>query len=253
MFQRIFGSALGAGFFTGLVMSALHLFFAVPLIVQAEKYEGGGTEGAALHGPALAGKLVLADFSAGDESVGRLHLVHGDAPHQEGGEEAWMPEDGLERSVYTILATVVVSVGFALVLVGAFALSGREVSAGEGVIWGMAGFAAFTLAPALGLPPELPGSAAAELGARQIWWLGTAAATLAALAALVFSSNWLVRGGAILLIALPHIIGAPHPHEFASGVPAELTGHFAATSIVLGAISWALLGWASGSLYSKLS
>ncbi|MEI2612914.1 MAG: CbtA family protein [Candidatus Promineifilaceae bacterium] len=36
---------------------------------------------------------------------------------------------------------------------------------------------AFQLAPAFGLPPELPGMAAADLGARQVWWCGTALAT----------------------------------------------------------------------------
>ena len=38
---------------------------------------------------------------------------------------------------------------------------------------------------------------------------------------------WLQIGG-VVLIALPHIVGAPHPHEFVSTAPAELAGHFAA-------------------------
>ena len=56
----------------------------------------------------------------------------------------------------------------------------------EGLLWGLGGFAVFMLAPSLGLPPELPGMPAAELGPRQVWWLLTAAATAAGLALLAF-------------------------------------------------------------------
>lgn len=41
---------------------------------------------------------------------------------------------------------------------------------GDGRLARMAGFAAFTVAPALGLPPELPGMMAADLGPRQARW-----------------------------------------------------------------------------------
>src|SRR3974390_3265881 len=41
----------------------------------------------------------------------------------------------------------------------------------EGLMWGLAGFAVFTLAPGLGLPPELPGVPAAPLLSRQLWWV----------------------------------------------------------------------------------
>ena len=60
----------------------------------------------------------------------------------------------------------------------------------------MAGFAVFMLAPSLGLPPELPGMPAAELGPRQVWWLLTAAATAAGLALLAFRRTpvWAVGG-----------------------------------------------------------
>jgi adenosylcobinamide kinase/adenosylcobinamide-phosphate guanylyltransferase len=50
------------------------------------------------------------------------------------------------------------------------------------MFWGLAGFAVFTLAPGLGLPPELPAMPAADLLARQVWWIGTAAATAIGLA-----------------------------------------------------------------------
>ena len=43
----------------------------------------------------------------------------------------------------------------------------------------MAGFAAFVLAPALQMPPELPGAAAIDVTIRQAAWLGIAVATIA--------------------------------------------------------------------------
>ena len=62
-----------------------------------------------------------------------------------------------------------------------------------------------------------------------------------------------LRIAGVVLIALPHIVGAPHPHEYASGAPAELAGHFAAASLVVTAVFWAVLGAASGGAYERLS
>src|SRR6185437_4569467 len=115
-------------------------------------------------------------------------------------------ESLLVRHMLTWLATMLTSVGFAFLLAGAFAVSGREVDWREGLLWGLAGFAAFALAPAFGLPPELPGSVAADLVSRQAWWIGTVAATLAGLGILAFyPANWVIPIGIGLLLA-PHAI-----------------------------------------------
>jgi predicted cobalt transporter CbtA len=47
------------------------------------------------------------------------------------------------------------------------ARSGHDLDARRGLLWGLGGFAALHLAPAVGLPPELPGMASADLAARQ--------------------------------------------------------------------------------------
>ena len=52
-------------------------------------------------------------------------------------------------------------------------------------MWGLAGFAVFTIAPGLGLPPELPGVPAAPLLSRQIWWVTAVLATAAACSGLL--------------------------------------------------------------------
>ena len=43
--------------------------------------------------------------------------------------------------------------------------------------WAIGGFLAVNLAPAVGLPPELPGMGGAHLAERQIWWVCTALGT----------------------------------------------------------------------------
>src|SRR5205807_3047641 len=116
----------------------------------------------------------------------------------------WEPARGLERTGYTVLADVLAGIGFAFLLAGGVALAqlrGYPVDARRGLIWGAAGFAVFALAPAIGLPPELPGMQAAALVARQEWWLMTAAATALGLGLLVFVPQrvvWVV-GAAILV------------------------------------------------------
>src|SRR3546814_10077758 len=80
------------------------------------------------------------------------------------------------------------------------------------------------------------------LGSRQLWWIGTAVATAAGLwLALRVSTPAAIAAG-IALMLLPHVIGAPHPHGFASTVPGELSGHFAAASLVVMAVAWSLAG-----------
>lgn len=167
-------------------------------------------------------------------------------------EAVWAPAEGLERGVYTGFANVLSAVGFALLLAAGFALRGRPVDGRRGALWGLAGFATFSLAPALGLPPELPGSLAAELSARQGWWLATVGLTGLGLWLLVLGRTHWQRGLGIVAIAAPHLVGAPHPPELGGPVPPELAAHFAATALGVMAVFWVLLGWLAGSLFARL-
>ena len=72
-------------------------------------------------------------------------------------DEGWAPADGFERFAFSVLANIVTGIGFALVLVAVSEFAGGIGNWRQGIFWGLAGFAAFTLAPGLGLPPELPG------------------------------------------------------------------------------------------------
>src|SRR5271166_4533589 len=170
MFRRIFVAALAAGAGIGLSLAALQQVALVPLILKAERYEHADP---AHKAAALPATLTLSEVLPALISPAQAHEEHR-ATAAEGGSAS--------RTALTAVATMLVSIGFAFLLVGAFAVSGRAVDHREGLLWGIAGFAVFALAPAFGLAPTLPGSAEADLVARQIWWIGTAAATASGIA-----------------------------------------------------------------------
>ncbi len=164
VFRNVVFVAAVAGLFAGIVMAAMQTYATVPLILKAESFESAGghahDHGAEAH-----------DHGTTAEA----------APHDH-GEEAWAPADGFERFAYTAMANIVTAIGFALVLVAASEFAGGIAGWRQGVLWGFAGFVVFTLAPGLGLPPELPAMPAADLADRQVWWTATVAATAAGLA-----------------------------------------------------------------------
>ena len=135
MIRRVLLIAVLAGLAAGMVETLVQLTRTTPLILSAESYESVGG--------AVA--------------------------------QAWAPEAGFERSAYLALASIVTATGFGMLLSAAFALHGGPVGLGRGVVWGLAGFAVFWLAPAIGLPPELPGAKAAPLLDRQFFRRGSVA------------------------------------------------------------------------------
>lgn len=232
MLTRLFTAALIAGLIAGIANAALQHFTTTPLILHAETFEGG-------------------DHQHGEQTAASNETATAPAAGAEAEAEPWGPEDGIERLGFTTLSAVATGFGYALVLLAAMLLGATRISARSGLAWGLAGFAAIGLAPALGLPPELPGSAAADLGARQAWWFGTALLTAAGLwLALKVSTPLTIALGLVLLVA-PHIAGAPHPEGFSSPVPGELSGHFAAASLVVHAVTWALVGAVAGFLWQR--
>lgn len=240
MIRHFLATALLAGFLSGLVVTGLQQATTVPLILQAEQYE-----------EALAAQAHAAQAQAAPHAH-----AHGTAAHDHvqapGPEPAgWAPADGLERLLYSTLANVIAGIGFGFLLVACFALWRGKTNGRTGVLWGLAGFAVFTLAPSLGLAPELPAMNAGGLVGRQVWWIFAAAATATGLWLLVFPRNTVAAAAGVIAIALPHIIGAPHPAEFSSAIPPELASHFAAASIGTSAVFWACLGWLAGAFYAR--
>jgi cobalt transporter subunit CbtA len=240
MLKTLILSAAAAGVAAGLFTAVVQHVTTTPIIIEAERYEGDAPahdHGRATHEPPESVATVVADMPAVMAGV----------------EEEWAPAEGVERTLYTSLATTVIGVGFGLALLGAMMLTGVRINARTGLAFGVSAFIAVALAPAMGLPPEIPGSGAAELGPRQAWWFFAVAATAVGLGGLLLTQKIALQIGGVVLIALPHIIGAPHPQEYVSTAPAELAGHFAATSLAVTAIFWGVLGYASGAFYEHFS
>ncbi len=227
--QKILLTALVAGVIAGLFVFAIQTFKLTPLILEAEVYEE-------------------ADAAKHKAAEATMHAAH----EHEHSEEAWEPANGLERNAYRLIADIGVGVGFALMLVGAFTLRGEKMDAKRGLLWGLAGFATFSLAPTFGLPPELPTTLAADLNLRQIWWVVTALATASGLYMVIFPRHNLIKILGITLLALPHIFGAPHA-PVGGIVPTELNAQFAAASLTVMALFWVVLGATSGWFYGRQS
>lgn len=235
MIRNLFAAALLAALCAGLVTAAIQQFRVTPIIVHAETFEGGG------------------GHSHGDAAVVAEHVDAAGTPAHShdtiAATEEWAPQDGFERTAYTTLATVLAAAGFALVIGAVSMFANIPITFANGFLWGVAGFLAFSLAPAYGLAPELPGMPAAEVLPRQIWWVGTALATGGAILLLAKTrANW-AFAVAVALVIVPHVIGAPVAPDEPSAVPAHLATEFAATTLGTSFVFWLLLG----SLMGKFS
>jgi cobalt transporter subunit CbtA len=97
----------------------------------------------------------------------------------------------------------------------------------------------------------LPGTAAADLTQRQLWWASTAASTAVALALMTFGRHWLLKlAGAVILI-IPHWVGAPQPEVHASLAPQALERQFKWASQLTNAAFWLALGLISAWLFRR--
>ncbi len=219
IFRNAVFTAAIAGLFAGIVLAALQSIATVPLVMEAETYEASAPS-----------------------------RDHGG--HSHSGEE---DDAAAGRFIRNVLTNAVSGIGFALILVVASELAGGVNGWRQGLMWGLAGFAVFTLAPGLGLPPELPAMPAADLAARQSWWIATVFLTAGGLALIVFwASLPLAMLGVAMMIA-PHIWGAPLPDTFESPVPEALHHRFVVAVTVTNLLFWLVLGMATGLVRDKFN
>jgi cobalt transporter subunit CbtA len=230
MLTRVLWVGLLAGLVAGLLIALLQQVTTTPLILRAETFE---VSGAAASAPPAA-----------DASKTHDHAQH---------DHGWSPGEGLPRFFFTAVTTIATAIGMSFLLIAGMIFAGDPIDERRALAWGIAGFVATGLAPAAGLAPELPGSAAGELLARQVWWIGTALATAVALWGFLRLQHPAARLGAIVLLLAPHVIGAPHPHDFESKVPAEIAAQFAALSLVVQGLLWMLAGIAVGLLWPRFA
>ena len=231
MLNRLLLTGVLSGLVVGVLVTLIHLVLVTPIILEAETYEH---KAAATAAPSA--------------------LQSGASSQHEHSTEAWSPEDGWERSLYTLAANLVMAVGFGLILAAGFTLAGGTISLGAGALWGLGGYLSFSFLPALGLPPELPGAAATDLLDRQIWWTATASASVAGLALIAFARRWSWRALGLVLLVAPHVFGAPHaPSGETGAVPPELAAHFVVATMFMNAAMWVALGVAGAYLFERFA
>ncbi len=238
MNARLFTSALFAGLVAGLIAALLQFLLMENLILEAEEYESGARTHFA--GVPSAADQTIATTAAHD------HATH---EHEEPAGNGL-----LHRFSLAFGADFVVYVAWGLIMVAGFAIAeqlGKRVSRSDALLWGLAGFVAVNLAPGVGLPPELPGIPAADLNARQVWWILTVISSGAAMALFGYGRNPIaVLLGAALLVA-PHVIGAPRLDGYAGTAPPELAGEYVARSYAVAFAAWLSLGVAAGYFWNR--
>lgn len=219
--KNIILTAAVSGLLAGLLLTIIQHFFVMPSLFEAEIFEHAATE-------------ISSPITTENHEM-----------------EEWQPEDGIERTIYTALANISMAFSFAMLLGAAILVSGKQTNWLTGGIWGIAGYLVFFVAPALGLPPEVPGAEAAALKDRQLWWLATVLATAIGLALLVFPGNWLLKASGLLILISPHLIGAPQPEVHASAAPQSIVKSFINAAIIANLIFWLALGIFQGIFTKK--
>jgi cobalt transporter subunit CbtA len=175
MTKNLLTSAVFAGVVAGLIAALLHFYFVIPTLLEGELFETGA----------------------------RIHFGADGSPQSERGSPGMGGDIG--RHLMTVGFNIVTYVGFGFLLLAAMAateLKGfTQITARSGIIWGLAGFIAIQMAPAIGLPPVLPGTISAEVEARQAWWLGTIVASGIGLWVIAFARGPFALAGVALLAA----------------------------------------------------
>ena len=227
LFRRILLQALLIGLVSGAILTGLQHVEVIPTIMEAEIYENE------------AGLTSNHDHSNSQDHI-----------HSNNSSST----SGIGRTAYTLLANVLVAIGFSLLLLVSFIFAskrGYRILWYTGLLWGLAGFAVFNFAPAIGLPPELPGSESAPLENRQGWWFLTVILTGAGLGLAAFTKSIPGRFFGIVLLLIPHIVGAPQPEHHGSKVPEELQDHFVLVSLITSAVFWLILGSLNAFFYQR--
>jgi len=240
MLTRVFAVGLMAGLLAGLMVALLQAYTTTPIIIEAERYENATSAGPSANLDGFGGA--------------RLILVHAGVDHEHGADASeWSPADGLERTLLTSIATIGTAVGFSMILLAGMLAAGDPITEPTAMAWGASGFAAAGLAPAMGLAPEVPGLMAADLIARQQWWMMTCAMTAAAVWLFLRAQNPWLRLLAVPVLLAPHLWGAPHvPLDAAARVPAELAARFAAVSLTVQCVLWMATGFFVGFLWQRI-
>ncbi|WP_026617886.1 CbtA family protein [Ensifer aridi] len=244
-------AAIVAGLISGVFTTAAQELRVTPLILHAEEFEGEAP--AAPNQPsgqqpaATDHQHSLNDASPFGTMLATLSPITPAYAHEhEGGHEEGGVMFGMSRFSGTLLANLVTGAGFSLLLAGVSLVIGYPITIQNGALWGAFGWLAVHLLPAIGLPPELPGFPAAELGDRQTWWAATVLLSAVGLYLVALRREVIAKISGLALIAAPHAYGAPQPLDISSNVPAVLGAEFAVAALATTLAFWLVLGVVSG-------
>ena len=222
LFKRFLIVALVSGTLSGSLLSVMHLVGVVPLILEAEIYEKSMSE----------------------------TLRHDQKTMSQHHDGAWFPDDGFERTFYTLISNIIFSIALVLMLVAIYSTSEKK-PAWYGVGWGLAGFVIFYLAPTLVYRPTLPGAIEVDLLLRQLWWIATVEGTAFGLAIIVFSKHWFLKTLGVMLVILPQLVGSP-PGEVIRTTPETLMNSFFLINFITNLLYWTFLGFITVYIYNRL-
>jgi len=237
MLRKLLIPGIISGVLAGAVLSLVQLFYVVPLILDAETYEVQSSQ----HSHAPTSNDDSHQHSDGTSGASSVEI----APE-------WAPEDGNERSLFTLMTTILLGIGFSLLVISLMTATGHS-GWQSGLFWGLAGFSVFYLAPSLGLPPELPGSAQSTLEYRQLWWTATVISTALGLGLLFLNPATTFKILGVLFIIAPHFFIGTVSIEATSPVPKDLEHSFIIATSFANILFWALLGLLNGVLKSRYS
>nr|VFJ97292.1 MAG: cobalt transporter subunit CbtA [Candidatus Kentron sp. LFY]VFK00125.1 MAG: cobalt transporter subunit CbtA [Candidatus Kentron sp. LFY] len=233
-FKKIFTAAALASLVAGVLLTLIQQLQVIPLILEAEVYE-------------------QAKVANGDVYAEYGQTQNHPSTHKHSDEREWQPQEGFSRNLFTAFANIVVALGFSLLLgAGAF-LRDTKLDWRSGLLWGLAGYVVFFVAPSLGMPPELPGSHGPNLEHRQLWWMITVVCTGFGLAFVFFNTQNLAKIFGIVLIVTPHIVGAPQTGPHIGTAPAESIQAFIIATSIANAVFWLSMGGFYGFFYKKLA
>ncbi len=213
MFRNLLLVGLLAGVFTGTLLTILQSFSVLPIIQQAEQYEGTANQPA------------------------RPDATH---EHDEAAMD-WQPTEGFERLAFTWLANLSIAAGFGLMMTGIMTLR-RPNTFTEALLFGIGGYYVIFVAPALLLPPELPGAESHDLPARQATWLFTVAFSLAGLCMVAWSTTRWKRLLGFVVSCSPFLLFSRHEVNYADPVPPALIERFAWMTGFTNLLFWIALG-----------
>lgn len=221
-FRSLVLSAFAIAIVAGLFLSIYQEFLITPIILDSEVYEITG--------------------SASEDGV---------------VFEVWSPKDDIERSGFSFISNLLVCFAYALILLSAMAFQ-PSLKVVQGFFWGGSAYICIFVAPALGLPPEIPGMEAVHLEGRQAWWLLTVLLTAAGLWLIAFF-NMAFKGLGVVLLVIPHLIGVPQPefHGFANTDPQAISAlttlwhNFIVQTSLANGLLWLIIGMLSVLLTDK--